>query len=323
MTINGLGFTGASAVTFGGAPAAAFTVDSPTRITATTSAHALGTVDVVVTTEWGSSDPTGSADNYTFTDRVEQTDGRIVKTGTWSTFSKTLASGGSYGRSSTSGASATIYFNGTRLDWIAMKGTTTGIADVYLDGAKVTTIDLAASTATDQVNVWSSGDLPSGNHFVRIVRNSASPSGKYVTLDAVDIRGAITSPPARYEQTNANIVKVGIWSNFSKTLASGGSYGRSSSIDASATIYFTGTRLDWVAMMGTTTGLADVYLDGAFRETINLAAATPLYQVDVWSTGDLPSGDHNVRIVRNSGSAVGKFLTLDAVRIWGTIGLGP
>ena len=92
-------------------------------------------------------------------------------------------------------ASATIYFNGTRLDWIAMKGTTTGIADVYLDGVKVATINLAASTATYQVNVWSTGDLPSGNHFVRIVRNSGSAAGKYVTLDAVDIWGTIRTGP--------------------------------------------------------------------------------------------------------------------------------
>ncbi len=77
-----------------------------------------------------------------------------------------------------------------------MKGTTTGIADVYLDGVKVATINLAASTATYQVTVWSTGDLPSGNHFVRIVRNSGSAAGKYVTLDAVDIWGTITSPPA-------------------------------------------------------------------------------------------------------------------------------
>ena len=136
VTINGLGFTGASAVSFGGNQAAAFAVNSPSRITAVAPAHALGAVDVVVTTTWGSSDPTGTTDNYTYTNRVEQTDSRIVKTGTWSNFSKTQASGGSYGRSSTSGASATIYFNGTRLDWIAMKGTTTGIADVYLDGVK-------------------------------------------------------------------------------------------------------------------------------------------------------------------------------------------
>ena len=90
------------------------------------------------------------------------------------------------------------------------------------------TINLAASTATYQVNVWSTGDLPSGNHFVRIVRNSGSAAGKYVTLDAVDIAGTITSPPARYQQTDSRIVKTGTWSNFSKTQASGGSYGRSS-----------------------------------------------------------------------------------------------
>ena len=45
------------------------------------------------------------------------------------------------------GASATIYFTGTRLDWIAMKGTTTGIAVVYLDGVKKATINLAATAA--------------------------------------------------------------------------------------------------------------------------------------------------------------------------------
>ncbi len=323
VTISGLGLTGASAVTFGGSPAVTFTVDSPTRITATTPAHALGTVNVVVTTPRGSSDPAGVADDYTYTNRVEQTDGRIVKTGTWSDFSKTLASGGSYGRSSTANASATIYFNGTRLDWIATKGTTTGTADVYLDGAKAATINLAATTATYQVRVWSSGDLTSGGHSVRIVRNSTSATGKYVTLDAVDISGTISPPPTRYQQTDTRIAKVGSWEDFSKSLASGGSYGRSSTPDASATIYFTGTRLDWIAMKGTTTGIADVYLDDTKVTTIDLAAATAAYQVMVWSTGDLPSASHHVEIVRNSGSAAGKFVTLDAVDIWETIGAGP
>ena len=147
-----------------------------------------------MTTSWGSSDPTGTTDDYTYTNRVEQTNTNIVKVGAWYDFSKTLASGSSYGRSSTSGASATIYFNGTRLDWIAMKGTTTGIADVYLDGAKVTTLNLASATATYRVNVWSTGDLPGGDHSVRIVRSSASAAGKYLTLDAVDIHGTISAP---------------------------------------------------------------------------------------------------------------------------------
>ena len=118
-----------------------------------------------------------------------------MKVGAWYDFSKTLASGSSYGRSSTSGASATIYFNGTRLDWIAMKGTAAGIADVYLDGAKVTTLNLASATATYRVNVWSTGDLPGGDHYVQIVRNPDSAADKFVTLDAVDIWGTIRTGP--------------------------------------------------------------------------------------------------------------------------------
>ena len=254
--------------------------------------------------------------------RYQQTNTNIVKVGSWADFTTASASGGSYGRASTSGASATVYFSGTRLDWIAMKGTTTGLADVYLDGAFQTTLNLAASVALYQVNLWSTGTLSNGPHNVRIVRNSGSASGKYVTLDAFDIWGTISSPPpvaSRYQQTNTNIVKVGSWADFTTASASGGSYGRASTSGASATVYFSGTRLDWIAMKGTTTGLADVYLDGAFQTTLNLAASVALYQVNLWSTGTLSNGPHNVRIVRNSGSASGKYVTLDAFDIWGTI----
>jgi hypothetical protein len=50
VTITGTGFTGATAVKFGGVDAAAFTVVDPQTITATTPAHAAGLVGVSVTT---------------------------------------------------------------------------------------------------------------------------------------------------------------------------------------------------------------------------------------------------------------------------------
>ena len=56
-------------------------------------------------------------------------------------------------------------------------------------------------------------------------------------------------------------------------------------------------------MKGTTTGMADVYLDGAKKATINLAASTASYRVKVWSTGTLAPGSHKVEIVRSSCSA--------------------
>ena len=55
VTLTGTGFSGATAVTIGGIPANSFSMNSSTSITATTPAHALGTVDVEVTT------PTGTA----------------------------------------------------------------------------------------------------------------------------------------------------------------------------------------------------------------------------------------------------------------------
>jgi IPT/TIG domain/Carboxypeptidase regulatory-like domain len=324
VTINGANLDGATKVTFG-TDTAVITVVSGTQITVTTPAHAAGAVTVEVTT------PTGSATtSYTYQDvppvtRYDQTDTHIVKTGTWINYTSPASWSGTYGRSSTSGASATIWFKGTQLDWIAFEGTTTGKADVYVDGVKVTgstPINLAASPAKYQQKVWSTGALPNGLHSVKIVRNSTSASGKFLTVDAVDIYGSIAAAPTKYQQTDLHIVKTGSWSNFASTSASGGSYSRSLASGASATITFNGSRLDWIAMKGTTTGYADVWVDGVKMTStpINLTASSASYQVAVWSSGTLSDGVHTVQIVRNDAlSGTTKYITLDAVDIWGTI----
>jgi hypothetical protein len=64
VTITGSGFTGASAVTFGGVNALSFTVNSDGSITAT-SPPGVGTVDIRVTTVGGESN-TGLSDHFTY-----------------------------------------------------------------------------------------------------------------------------------------------------------------------------------------------------------------------------------------------------------------
>ena len=66
VTISGNGFTGATAVTFGGAAGTTLVVVSANTITVTSPAHAAGTVDVVVTTPKGTSPTTGTADNFVY-----------------------------------------------------------------------------------------------------------------------------------------------------------------------------------------------------------------------------------------------------------------
>ncbi len=65
VTVSGSGFAGATAVHFGANPAASFTVNNATSITATAPAGAAATVDITVTSGGGTS-ATGAADRYTY-----------------------------------------------------------------------------------------------------------------------------------------------------------------------------------------------------------------------------------------------------------------
>ncbi len=183
-----------------------------------------------------------------------------------------------------------------------MTGSTPGIVDVYLDDVWQATIDLYSSPAHYQAVVWSSGTISGGPHKVGLRRSDSSAAGEYITLDAVDIWGTIDpalDPPTRYQQTDSHMVKVGTWSDFTKAEASGASYGRSNSSNASATIYFTGTRLDWIAMTGSTPGIVDVYLDDVWQTTIDLYSSPAHDQAVVWSSGTISDGPHKVGLRRS------------------------
>ena len=65
VSITGAGFTGASAVSFGGVPASSFSITNDGALTALAPAGSAGTVDVTVTTGTGTS-ATSSADLYTY-----------------------------------------------------------------------------------------------------------------------------------------------------------------------------------------------------------------------------------------------------------------
>ncbi len=199
---NFTGLSGASAVTFGGTNASSYVVDSSTQITAVAPAHVAGTVDVVVTTAAGSSPTAGTGNDFTYVapTRFEQLDPHISYSAGWSLYPAPptvgLASGGNYSRASANTSSATIYFVGERLEWIAMKGTSTGKAYVQLDSEPQQLVDLAnPAGAIYKANVWNTGAKEKGLHKVKIWWYPQNLTGKYITLDAVDVVGHLVSAP--------------------------------------------------------------------------------------------------------------------------------
>ena len=95
--------------------------------------------------------------------------------------------------SSSAGDSVTVPFTGTGIRWIASKSGNHGLADVYLDGTKVSTVDTYGPNTVNQQVQWSATDLTSGAHTLKIVvtgQKNAASSGTFVPIDAIDV------PPA-------------------------------------------------------------------------------------------------------------------------------
>ena len=253
--------------------------------------------------------------------RHDQTDPAISYSGTWGTVKKTAAYDHSYARANTAGASVNIAFNGTRLDWIATQTTTSGAADVYLDGAFVTTINLGNSAAAYQRVVWSTGILPSGVHTLRIVRNSSSASGTYMTIDAVDVAGTLVKCQW-VEQNNSLLAYEGSWTPRTGSASSGGGDIYTDSAGGSVTASFTGAYLAWVGQKDPTGGSAKVTLDGTQTFNVDLYSASTLYQQELWDSGQLTSGAHTVKIewtATTNPLSYGAWVGADGFLVAGTV----
>jgi beta-galactosidase GanA len=92
--------------------------------------------------------------------------------------------------SNTTGDSLTVPFTGTAIRWIASKSGNHGLADVYLDGARVSTVDTYGPNTVNQQVQWSASGLAAGAHTLKIVvtgQKNAASSGTFVPVDAIDV----------------------------------------------------------------------------------------------------------------------------------------
>jgi uncharacterized protein YkwD len=225
-----------------------------------------------------------------------------------------------------------------RSDWFATNATpwTRMSASGYTySTSKAENIAAGQSTGAQVFAVWKASSGHNANMLssaykvigVSFYQLSGSPYTYYWTTDFggyVDPTAhAVGVPPAptatRYQQSNARFVYAGTWGTFSTTKASGGSYKRANVGSASVTVTFTGTYLAWIATAGTTLSKAYVSLDGGPAQSVDLARSVVAYQQKVWNTGTLASGKHTVKIWRDPSNVAGKYISVDAFDVIGTL----
>ena len=177
----------------------------------------------------------------------------------------------------------------TSITWIARTGPDRGIASVTIDGTSKGAVDLYATSPGTASTVFSG--LRSARHTVVIKvlgTKRAASTGTSVTLDAFVAAGLTT------EEHHAGI-RYGAWASTAQVAATDGTYRSTPMQNATVTVTFSGTSIDWITAVGRAYGRASVTIDGVPKGTVDLYASATTWRSVVPYAG-LPAGAHTMVI---------------------------
>jgi subtilisin family serine protease len=121
--------------------------------------------------------------------RFEESDGRLGWSGSWRVVTSSSRSGGSAVWTGSTGGFVEAVVEGPVVRWIGSVGSNRGIAEVYVDGVLVETVDLYGPVTRAQQVLFEAYDLGEGPHVVRIVntgqRNVESTRSR-IEVDAIE-----------------------------------------------------------------------------------------------------------------------------------------
>jgi hypothetical protein len=222
------------------------------------------------------------------------------------------------------GARATFTFTGTSVKWIGFRAPWAGIARVYVDGAFVEDVDLYSSSELVQTPVFTATNLPPGTHSIAVESTGQKNIDAFdyaVVVDAFDVTPG--APPAiagtRSEESSATFGSGWLQGDTTRSW-SGGTAAVSATPatpGARATFTFTGTSVRWIGLRGPKSGIAHVYLDGAFQATVDLYSQTAFHAA-VYTVTTLARASHTLAIEvtgQKNAAAADSLIYVDAVDV--------
>jgi Bacterial Ig-like domain len=214
----------------------------------------------------------------------------------WDRDNRTIANGGSYITSQSTGSTATATFTATTGQTASLYGIrlpSGGNADIYLDGVRKTTASFYAATAA-RARVYLSPALTAGKHTLQVKVLGTKPTASTNTWVSVDnmTLGSTTVQETSFKQAFRRVASAS---------ASGGSYDTvvyATDTDGKPAfqLTFVGTGVKLFAIKAADAGKAQVFVDNVLKTTVNLSAATTTYKVQIYSSA-LSAGSHTVRLV--------------------------
>ncbi len=226
--------------------------------------------------------------------RLQETDPDIAYTGNWIPDGTRSWSAGAATFTAMAGAQATFPFTGTAVTWIGARGNQCGIARVFLDGNFVADVDTYSDTEKIQAALFTATGLADTPHTLTITSTGTQNPAAIANLVVIDAF-EVTTPGVMVQETDPAISYGPGWvlgirdHAYNQAITA-----ESNTTGARATFTFTGTGVSWVSARGPQTGMARVYIDGAFVTDIDTYAPTESPQHTIFSRRGLASGSHTL-----------------------------
>jgi len=112
----------------------------------------------------------------------------------------------------------------------------------------------------------------------------------------VSVAGAVPSGTTRIEENDPSVLYTGVWYPQHRSDLSGGSIVESPYPIGTATLPFNGTGVRWIGFKAVWGGIAEVYLDGALKATVDTYAPTEQAQAVMYTASGLSPGPHTLTI---------------------------
>ncbi len=201
--------------------------------------------------------------------RIEQNDSAFKYSAAWTNVNATRVSGGSYYHNSAANVTATLAFTGVWVSVGFLGSTTSGLADILIDGVSQGVVDLYRRE--DLPISFRYDGMSSGGHTltVRVMGSrSAFSTGNRVQLDYVDYGDGSALADGAFEQDDSRVILSTGWTAVTYAGASGGSYNRGSAV--TAWFPFSGDSFGFQAARYNGGGWTRLSVDGRDLDMINL-----------------------------------------------------
>ena len=209
-------------------------------------------------------------------------------------------SGGTYVYGRWTNTELSARFTGSKVRWRGPRQPGYGKAEVYIDGMYRQTVDCYAAVGTLSDTIFESTVLADTTHTIEIrltgAKNPAS-SGNVVVVDRFDVEGSNPKGVGtRLNEQGLYATFTGTWVKAANPTYTSSTYAYSRWPGTSYAAQFTGTKVAWIGPMTNAYGKANIYIDGAYKGTVDCYSAATGWRYRIWESETLALASHYIQI---------------------------